>query len=179
MNSTAKCMALLDSEVIAFAIRAARDTAFMLSPLALVVIALLLPYIYRIIFLRAKVDKRSYEEGKSKTAPMVRRLRRHLDFAARHWGEYVPSGRRNLKYRIEVSLLYDYAKAVAAYYASDQWRDHLRRQGVAALVFMDEDKPLRENLDHNGFFLSNFFKEGVVNRYLMQSNSAGFGSVRV
>ena len=172
-------MALIDPDLIASALRAARDTALMLSPLALVVLALLLPYIYRVLFLRAKVDKRSYEEGKSKTAPMVRRLRRHLDFAARHWREYVASRRRNLKYRIEVSLFYDLAKAAAAYYASDQWRDHLRRQGVANLVFMDEDKPLRENLEHNGFFQSPFFKEGVVNRYLMQATAGGFGPVRV
>jgi hypothetical protein len=172
-------MALIDPDLIASALRAARDTALMLSPLALVVIALLLPYIYRVLFLRAKVDKRSYEEGKSKTAPMVRRLRRHLDFAARHWRDYVASRRRNLKYRVEVSLLYDFAKAAAAYYASDQWRDHLRRQGAANLVFMDEDKPLRENLDHNGFFQSQFFKEGVVNRYLMQPTAGGFGPVRV
>jgi hypothetical protein len=172
-------MALIDPDLIASAIRAARDTALMLSPLALVVVALLLPYVYRVLFLRAKVDKRSYEEGKSKTAPMVRRLRRHLDFAARHWREYVASRRRNLKYRIEVSLLYDFAKAAAAFYASDQWRDHLRRQGVANLVFMDEDKPLRENLERNGFFQSTFFKEGVVNRYLMQPTAGGFGSVRV
>ncbi len=172
-------MASIDQDFIASATRAAADTALMLSPLALVVLALLLPYIYRVLFLRAKLDKRSYEEGKSKTAPMVRRLRRHLDFGARRWSDYVASRRRNLKYRIEVSLLYDVAKAAAAYYASDQWRDHLRRQGAANLVFLDEDKPLRENLDHNGFFLSPFFKEGVVNRYLMQPTAGGFGSVRV
>lgn len=172
-------MALIDPDLIASAIRAARDTALMLSPLALVVIALLLPYIYRVLFLRAKLDKRSYEETKSKTAPVVRRLRRHLDFAARHWADYVASGKRNLKYRIEVSLLYDLTKAVAAYYASDQWRDHMRRQGVAELVFMDEDKSLQENLDQNGFFLSPFFKEGVINRYLMRPTAGGFGPVRV
>lgn len=172
-------MALIDPDIIASALRAVADSLLMLSPLALVVVALLLPYIYRVLFLRAKVDKRSYEEGKSKPAPMVRRLRRHLDFAARHWGEYVASRRRNLKYRIEVSLLYDFAKAAAAYYASDQWREHTRRQGVEQPVFVDEDQPLRENLERNGFFLSPFFKEGVVNRYLMQPTAGGFGSVRV
>lgn len=172
-------MALIDHDLIASGIRAAMDTALMLSPLALVVIALLLPYVLRLLFLRAKLDKRSYEATKSKPAPMVRRLRRHLDFAARHWADYVASGRRNLKYRIEVSLLYDLTKAAAAYYASDQWRDHMRRHGVAELVFMDEDKSLRENLEQNGFFLSPFFKEGVVNRYLMRPTASGFGSVRV
>ncbi len=172
-------MALIDHDLIASAIRAAMDTALMLSPLALVVIALLLPYVYRLLFLRAKLDKRSYEETKSRTAPMVRRLRRHLDFAARQWADYVGSGRRNLKYRIEVSLLYDLTKAVAAYYASDQWREHMRRHGVAELIFMDEDKSLRHNLDQNGFFLSPFFKEGVVNRYLMRPTVGGFNCVRV
>lgn len=172
-------MALIDHDLIRSALSAASATALTLSPLALVVIALLLPYVYRLLFLRAKLDKRSYEETKSKTAPMVRRLRRHLDFAARRWADYLGTGKRNLKYRIEVSLLYDLTKAAAAYYASDQWREHMRRHGVAELVFMDEDKSLRENLDQNGFFLSSFFKEGVVNRYLMRPTSAGFGSVRV
>ncbi|MFM8470651.1 MAG: hypothetical protein ACKODH_11915, partial [Limisphaerales bacterium] len=171
-------MAVIDPDIIASALRAAVDSLLVLSPLALVVVALLLPYIYRVLFLRAKVDKRCYEEGKSKTAPIVRRLRRHLDFAARHWSEYLASRRRNLKYRIEVSLLYDFAKAAAAYYASDQWREHTRRQGVEQPVFVDEDKPLRDNLERNGFFLSAFFKEGVVNRYLMQPTAGGFGPVR-
>ena len=172
-------MALIDHDLITSATRAALDTALMLSPLALVVIALLLPYIYRLLFLRAKVDKRSYEETKSRTAPMVRRLRRHLVFSASHWKEYVPERRRHHKHRIEVSLLYDFAKAAAAYYASDQWREHSRRQGLEQPVFIDEDRTLRDNLDRNGFFLSPFFKEGVVNRYLMQPTATGFGSVRV
>ena len=74
-------MPLIDHDIVASAIRAAKDTALMLSPLALVVLALLLPYVYRLLFLRAKLDKRSYEETRSRTAPMVRRLRRQLDFA--------------------------------------------------------------------------------------------------
>ncbi len=172
-------MDLINHDFIESATRAAADTALMLSPLALVVVALLLPYVYRLLFLRAKLDKRSYEETKSKTASVVRRLRRHLDFAARHWSEYVAHRRRNLKYRIEISLLYDVAKAAAAYYASDQWREHTRRQGLAQPVFIDEDKSLRDNFEQNGFFLSPFFKEGVVNRYLMRPTTGGFGPVRV
>lgn len=172
-------MALMDHEYIASAGLAARDTALMFSPLVLLVVALLLPYLYRVLFLRAKVDRQSYEEGKSKTATIVRRQRRSLDFAAPHWADYMTSRRRNLKYRIEVSLLYDFAKAASAYQASDQWRDHLRRQGVAHVVFLDEDKSLRENLEQNGFFLSPFFKEGVVNRYLMQQVAGRHVPVRV
>ncbi len=172
-------MPLIDHDTVASAIRAAVDTALLLSPLALVVIALLLPSVYRLLFLRAKLDKRSYEATKSQTASVVRRLRRHLDFSARHWSGYLAHQRRNLKHRIEVSLLYDIAKAAAAYYATDQWREFMRRQGLANPVFIDEDKSLRDNLEQNGFFLSPFFKEGVVNRYLMRATAGGFGSVHV
>ena len=42
------------------------------------------------------------------------------------------------------------------------------------MVFLDDDKPLREDLEHNGFFRSAFFKEGVVNRYLMPPTSRRF-----
>lgn len=172
-------MALIDHDIVASAIRAAMDTALLLSPLALVVIALLVPSVYRLLFLRAKLDKRSYEETKSQTASVVRRLRRHLDFSARHWSGYLAHQRKNLKHRIEISLLYDIAKAAAAYYATDQWREFMRRQGMANPVFIDEDKSLRDNFEQNGFFLSPFFKEGVVNRYLMRPTAGGFGSVHV
>ncbi|MFT6620563.1 MAG: hypothetical protein ACJASX_003476 [Limisphaerales bacterium] len=137
-------MALVDNDLVGSLVRTSIDTALTLSPLALalVVLILLVPYVYRIVFLRARVDKRSYQQTRSQTARLVKKMRKCLDFDARHWGNYVANPRRNLKYRIEVSLFYDLAKAAAAYHASGQWDDYMRQQGIVQPVFIDEEQPL-------------------------------------
>lgn len=172
-------LAVIDHEMVVSLFWAAVNTALTLSPLALVVIILLVPYVYRILFLRARVDKRAYRQTRSRTAPIVRKMRKRLDFDARHWETYISDQRRNLKFRVEVSFLYDVAKAAAAYYRSGEWEDYMRQHGVVQPAFIDEEHPLSENLERNGFFLSQFFAEGVANRYLMRRTASGYASVEV
>jgi len=167
-------LALIDHDLVISLIRTASDTVLTLSPLAVVVLILLVPYVYRILVLRSRVDRRNYQQTRSRTAPIVRRMRKRLDFNARHWSNYVANPRGNLKYRVEVSLFYDLAKAAAAYHASGRWDDHMRQHGMVQPEFIDEEFTLLENLEKNGFFESQFFVEGVANRYLMGRKGEGF-----
>jgi hypothetical protein len=172
-------LALIDHELVVSLIRTASDTLLTLSPLAVVVLILLVPYVYRILFLRSRVDRRSFQQTRSRTAPIVRRMRKRLDFDARHWANYVAKPGRNLNYRIETSLFYDLAKAAAAYHASGQWDDHMRQHGIVQPEFIDEEHSLLENLEKNGFFESSFFAEGVADRYLMGRTNKGYGPLLV
>lgn len=154
-------------------------SAIAAGPLLLIVLILLVPYVYRVLFLRARVDKRDYQRTRSRPAPVVRKLRKRLDFDARQWRNYVADKGRNLEFRISVSFLYDVAKAANVYYRSGEWEDYMRQHGVVQPVFINEEYPLSENLEKNGFFMSRYFEEGVANRYLMQRTDSGFVSVQV
>lgn len=113
------------------------------------------------------MDKRSYEQTRSRTAPIVHKMRKRLDFDARHWRNYIAPPPRNLKYRVQVCFFYDLTKAAAAYHASGRWDDHLRRQGVVQPVFSDEEHPLSENLEQNRFFQSSFMRRlNTIDRHL-------------
>lgn len=166
-------VAVIDHDLVVSLIRTTSDTLLTLSPLAVVVLILLVPYVYRILFLRSRVDRRSYQQIRSRTAPVVRRMRKRLDFNARHWSSYFANPRGNLKYRVEVSLFYDLAKAAAAYHASGKWDDYMRQHGIVQPEFIDEEHSLLENLEKNGFFESEYFVEGVANRYLMGRRGNG------
>ena len=179
MGPPARTVAVIDHDLVVSLLRTAADTVLTLSPLAVVVLVLLVPYVYRILFLRSRVDRRGYHQTRSRTAPIVRRLRKRLDFNARHWRNYVANPRGNLKYRVEVSLFFDLAKAAAAYHASGLWDDHMRQHGIVQPEFIDEEDSLLENLERNGFFESAFFAEGVANRYLMGRTRAGYAPLLV